>query len=81
MSNAKSHIIEGVQVIANSLLARAASANDARIPAMVEKLMSKLNTKPDSYFVEKLYPDHGSVDCGASQKVWKELAAEVGKEA
>lgn len=79
MNAARKNSTEGLKVIADGLLAKAAAANDARIAPMVEKLMAVVEAKPDSYFDAKLYPTASTLDAGAFQKVWREVAAEVAK--
>lgn len=77
MNKARKNIMDGIKVIADAMSAKA--VNDPRIAPMVEKLYAALEAKPDSYFVAKLYPTSGSLDAGAFQKVWREVAAEVAK--
>jgi len=79
MNEARKTIMAGIETIAAPLLQKAEQQGDTRIAPLVEKLRAALAAKPDSYFVEKLYPTAGSMDAAASQKVWREVAAEVGK--
>jgi hypothetical protein len=80
MGNARRSVMDGIKVIADGLVIRAEKSGDARIAPMVAKLYAALETKPDSYFVERLYPTSGTMDAAAPQKIWREVAAEVAKE-
>lgn len=78
MNEARKSIMAGIETIAAPLLQKAEQQGDARIAPLVAKLIAALEAKPDSYFVDKIYPTAASLDAGAFQKVWREVAAEVG---
>ncbi len=72
---ARQEVMKGIDSISKDLLAKAAAQKDDRIPPLIDKLYAALGRKSDVYFLEKLYPTNSTMDAGAFQKIWKEIAA------
>lgn len=79
MNSDRKSIMEGVAAIAADLRAKAAAAGNDQVLGLIAKLEAALAAKPDSYFTAALYPAADRMDCGASYKVWREVAAQVSK--